>query len=260
GVTLFERLRRGVPALAIVMVRNLLPLLIAASFVRHHRPWTAVRGPVILFSATIAALAVYSVYVGGDAWEYMGYTNRYLTPAVPVLSILAAAGIRESLTRIDRRNRLVSLLLAATGVRLVLDAVLHVTNRGVVLTGFTWFELHRVLWLTVVLSLACVAFLLAVAVTSRSRGAEPQQAMSGTAHIRRFAVAALGVWALVNGVAFVEWGTDDAWAMAFDVRNAQLGLMLGRVTSPEAVIAVTGAGNVPYFSRRRAIDMLGKAD
>ena len=260
GVTLIERLRRGVPALAIVMVRNLLPLLIAASFVRHYRPWTAVRGPVALFSAAIAAQAAYSVYVGGDAWEYMGYTNRYVTPVVPVLSILAAAGIHESVATVERRTHLVSLLLATTGVRLVLDAVMHVMNRGVVLTGFTWFEVHRALWLTVVLSMAVAAFLLAAAVKSWSRGAGQRRVKSRAARMSRFAVAALGVWALVNGVAFIEWGTEEAWGMTSDLRSARLGLILGHVTSPEAVIAVTSAGNVPYFSRRRAIDILGKTD
>ena len=36
--------------------------------------------------------------------------------------------------------------------------------------------------------------------------------------------------------------------------------MLRSATAPEALIAVTSAGNVPYFSRRRAINILGKSD
>jgi hypothetical protein len=35
--------------------------------------------------------------------------------------------------------------------------------------------------------------------------------------------------------------------------------MLHSVTAPEALIAVASAGNIPYFSRRRAIDILGRA-
>ena len=95
GVTLANRLRRGIPALMIVVVRNLLPMLIAVLFLLRHAQRTAVRRPVELFGAALCAQAAYSAYVGGDAWEYMGYTNRYLTTVVPVLSILAAAGLRE---------------------------------------------------------------------------------------------------------------------------------------------------------------------
>jgi len=38
------------------------------------------------------------------------------------------------------------------------------------------------------------------------------------------------------------------------------GLALGAATSPEATIAVTSAGAIPYFARRPAIDLMGKCD
>jgi hypothetical protein len=38
---------------------------------------------VALFSAANGAQTVYSVYDGRDALECLGYTNPYLTPAVP---------------------------------------------------------------------------------------------------------------------------------------------------------------------------------
>src|SRR6185436_21066883 len=38
------------------------------------------------------------------------------------------------------------------------------------------------------------------------------------------------------------------------------GLMIRQFTRPDATVAVTAAGNVPYFSRRRSVDLLGKAD
>lgn len=43
-------------------------------------------------------------------------------------------------------------------------------------------------------------------------------------------------------------------------RYAGMGLMLGQITEPEAVIAVVTAGNLPYFSERTSVDLLGKND
>jgi hypothetical protein len=43
-------------------------------------------------------------------------------------------------------------------------------------------------------------------------------------------------------------------------RYALMGLALREVTSEDAVIAVVTAGNIPYFSERTAVDLLGKND
>jgi hypothetical protein len=259
GVTLLDRLRRGAPALVIVSIRNLLPLVIAALFVLRRDPWQAVRRPVTLFAAVVGVQAAYSAYVGGDAWEYMGYTNRYLTTVVPVLSILAAAGIRE-LSRAggDLKDRFVSLLLATVGLRLMLEATLHVANRGVA-RGTTWFDLHRTSWLVVTLSLACLLLGLAFALAFRSRS-DARQTGSPRLPAPMFAAAVLAVWAVANGAAVFEWVSENASSMSNDTRGAQTGLMVRRLTAPETIIAVTSAGNVPYFSRRTAIDILGKSD
>ncbi len=43
-------------------------------------------------------------------------------------------------------------------------------------------------------------------------------------------------------------------------RYAGMGIMLNHITEPEAVIAVVTAGNLPYFSERTSVDLLGKMD
>jgi hypothetical protein len=43
-------------------------------------------------------------------------------------------------------------------------------------------------------------------------------------------------------------------------RYALMGISLGEVTTEDATIAVVTAGNIPYFSERTAIDLLGKND
>jgi hypothetical protein len=91
--------------------------------------------------------------------------------------------------------------------------------------------------------------LLAIAVEWRKRPAP-----------RALASAAIAVWLVSNGPAFGGWLVANASSLSADVRGAQTGLAVRRLTSPDTLIAVTSAGNVPYFSRRRAIDILGKSD
>ena len=48
--------------------------------------------------------------------------------------------------------------------------------------------------------------------------------------------------------------------LSSDVWRAKRGLCLRRATSPDATIACHAAGNIPYYSDRRTIDLLGKSD
>jgi len=259
GVTLADRLRRGVPALAIVVVRNLLPLLIASAFVLRRATWRILRGPVGLLAGVVLVQCAYSAYVGGDAWEYMGYTNRYLTTIVPALCMLAAAGLHEiALSGPELRRRFAALLLATISARLVLEGVLHLANRGVT-RGSSWFELHRTTWLAVMVSFAIVCLIAAVA--TELRGRRPAAAAPSTVGVVPvFAVAVLATWVVSNGPAFAEWTVENASSLSNDTRGARTGLLVQRLTTPDTLIAVTSAGNVPYFARRRAIDILGKSD
>src|SRR5207302_7582016 len=93
GIPLATRLGRGLLALASVQLNNLwAPALIGAAYLarRPNRSSSA-----WLLAAVFMSACAYSVYVGGDAWEWMLYSNRYITPAVPALLVLAALGIER---------------------------------------------------------------------------------------------------------------------------------------------------------------------
>ena len=45
-----------------------------------------------------------------------------------------------------------------------------------------------------------------------------------------------------------------------DIQRTRLGLHIQQHTDPEAVIAVHAAGQIPYYSERTVIDLLGKND
>jgi hypothetical protein len=54
--------------------------------------WRGERHLGLLASLVLAQL-LYSVYVGGDAWEWWGGANRYVAPAMPCFFVLFAAGL-----------------------------------------------------------------------------------------------------------------------------------------------------------------------
>jgi hypothetical protein len=89
GYPALDRIGRGVfVGLQTVMrlVAGLLLLLPALRAVRWSRP-------TILVVLVIVAQAGYSVYVGGDAWEWAGGANRYWVIVLPLLFAVVSAGL-----------------------------------------------------------------------------------------------------------------------------------------------------------------------
>jgi hypothetical protein len=96
GVSLMERLDRGFASLFARALRwhyapILAAVLLALPFVLRRPPAALMR--LALPLAVFLAQAAYSVYVGGDVWELMGYPNRYLVIAMPGLLALAVVAI-----------------------------------------------------------------------------------------------------------------------------------------------------------------------
>ena len=89
GVPLAERLAQGLFVLRQDVLRELWPLLLLAALAG---PRSAPEPRSLLIVLALGQLA-YSVWVGGDAWEWMRYANRYVTVAAPALAVLAALGI-----------------------------------------------------------------------------------------------------------------------------------------------------------------------
>lgn len=92
GYTLFDRVTRG----ALVTSESLLSIgvpLLAAGFMWGLRRGGPARLAVLLF----AAQALYSVFVGGDAWEYSLVPNRYLTAALPGLLAVSAVALERAI-------------------------------------------------------------------------------------------------------------------------------------------------------------------
>ena len=151
----------------------------------------------MLLAALVGAQCAYSIYVGGDAWEGRGGSNRYISIVMPLFFILVAAGMAD----------LVAWAAAQFGARW--------RRGGAAVRG-----------LGVVLACACL-------VASNS-----------------FSPTSLRELLMLQP-------PQNQQDNALNVRIAQ---RLRSLTTGQALIALSWAGAIPYFSGRRSHDLLGKCD
>lgn len=250
GAPVLERLQHGASAGVLTMFRNVGPLLVPAVvplFVGLRRQ----RQAAGLLLALVAAQLTYSMYVGGDAWEYNGYANRFIATALPGLCVLAAVGACQAVTA-GRGPLLLSCVLAAAGSRVLIELASVTWNwlpsRGSGIYGAA----------PVIVSMLAGVLALTLFITAAWLGRARAGLGSHRAATAGFILAL--VWFTANGPAFIAWGMANADHVELDARWASAGVALRRQTSSRAVLAVTAAGNLPYFSRLRTIDLHGKMD
>ncbi len=65
---------------------------------------------------------------------------------------------------------------------------------------------------------------------------------------------------VISGEPWFNYAVENAPLLKADIRRVKLGLFIAENTSPEAVIAVHAAGQIPYYSERTTIDLLGLND
>jgi hypothetical protein len=234
GIALGLRLDRGLFVAVMTLAGGVvLAGLFAAIGAAANR---AVRRPAALLGATFVVQLAYSTWVGGDAWEWMRYANRYVTIGVVPLLCLAAVGI-DAL-----RGRRGSVWMLRAAVVAVASAVVYlVAMRDAPLEDMTGVSLSPAF----VLLLAAVAC--AVAAVALDRRALPAVAFASVL-LSLFLPAASYWW--LHGGAYVD---RDAQATEF-------GMLLGEQTRPGAHVAVVAAGASIYNADRLGVDILGKSD
>lgn len=183
------------------------------------------RQTALLYWLPLAQM-VYSVYVGGDAWEHRGGSNRYISLGMPFFMVLFAGAWYAAL---DWARQAAGGLIARvnapdkmrTGARKALGAG----------TAAAFF-------------LICLVSLLYF-----NRLKDDGSLVYSLRHpysdnnVLRYAL-------LIERSIFVP-GTE---------RYTRDGLILRTLTTPQATLAVTAAGNIIYFAERPGVDLLGKMD
>jgi hypothetical protein len=237
GDGLSTRLTRGLTMWFSVIVRAIWPLPLPALFeFRRRRDLTA----GLLF-APFVALSAYSVYVGGDAWEFLNFANRYLVAGLPGLCILAGLYLERIYTGDEPAGR----LLLGIGGGLLVGGIWDIREK----LALTFFTPPLLFWGVCALGLG----LLVIAWSRRVKHAIPGDALT-------FLLCLGLIVGVSSGRPYVQWALGNAQLLASEREVSALGLAVQDTTAPDATIAVLQAGSTVYFSRRRAVDLLGKND
>jgi hypothetical protein len=247
GASPWDRGRLGVLRLLDLFVAQIwAPFMLAAVglFVGRKRP------DVWLLTGIFSGQVAYSAVVGGDVWEWMHIANRFVAPAMPLLFILAALGITAIVNANAQQVRAVMGRASATVLFVVILVLVwpldYPTRRFVPVLSGAGDMITRAL-----VAALCGAVLVA-AVRAVGRGS-----LSGPLLV---VVLLLTVLVATNGPAYREWLTANAVYVHHDAYMAKYGLFLRDNMSNTDSVAVVWAGAIPYFSKRRAIDVLGKND
>jgi hypothetical protein len=241
GIPLTTRIKRGLEADGHLLAATLIAPVAFAVLALVRRSRYLARG-VLFITAILVISAAYSTYAGGDAWEDLGFANRYFASVLPLLFVLTALGV-EVFIREPARARV--LWAAAVAGVIVLFALI---SQADVLPRLPLGLTAPPPLLQLGLALLCVALVVVAAMAGSSR------ALLGVV------LVGVGVVAAANGVAWRSWTVSGADGIIFDKFMTRYGIALTTATSPNAKIAVGWAGAIPYFSHRPAIDQLGKSD
>ncbi|MEJ5224191.1 MAG: hypothetical protein WHV44_07010 [Anaerolineales bacterium] len=216
------RVARGWLALQAFLASLKFPLyLVPLGFLLYKRD----KQTALLFWLVLAQMA-YSVYVGGDAWEHRGGANRYISLGMPFFMVLFAGAWHAALGWASQ---------AAERVLQPMQAGEQTQARARTAIGAGAAAAFFLICLVSLLYFNRLKDDGSLIYSLRNPDSEN--------NVLRYAF-------LLERSIFVP-GTE---------RYARDGLILRTLTTPDATLAVTAAGNIPYFAERPAIDLLGKMD
>jgi hypothetical protein len=241
GVSASERASRGLAMLEELCVFHLWPVLLLLAFALWKSSRRCSHPKRLLLLGIFLAQTAYSVYVGGDAWEWMHFSNRYIVIAVPILFVVISTFLSDSNTH---RLKTVALFLP-------------LLSFGFVVESFYYFRVN-----TRELATASVGVAgLFMVVTGIWIGSATLRHRPISAPLFAFAVTLI-IGVALNFFGIGNWilGTNNGGLIAADSLAVREGLALRRVTSPNARIAYIAAGAMPYFAERKAVDLLGRSD
>jgi peptidoglycan/LPS O-acetylase OafA/YrhL len=265
-----DRVKRGAfVALEVLSLHLAVPISIVLASVTGLRKDfykdVQLRRMVLLGTLFVAQIG-YATYVGGDAWEWMLYANRYMCVGMPALIILVAivlARLVEGTT--DPRNALfvrrLSLgMIACGGVLLALNLYAKKFPEPGIAATITFSKV----------GFAIGAAWVFVGALLRLKDLREGVAEGMEALRRRFAsqrtvsVAALVlmalVWAPSHLLPLGRWAAQNAAQYKDEANYTRLGILIRETTPPELRMAVAAAGATPYFAQRPTEDLLGKND
>lgn len=284
-ISTFARVKRGAfVALEVLALHLAVPISIVLASLPGVRPSVAwvkevyrdrAARRLVLLGAIFSAQVAYATYVGGDAWEWMLYANRYMCVGMPALILLvgvlmqraiASSGATAGDCRADDGEAAIfakrfAYGLSASGLLLIALNLLARTfpEQGIAATivfSKTPFAAGGAMVLGgLLLRMKDARRGVVEGLAALRRRLESQRTAARAALI----VAAL-VWLPSHLLPLGRWAAQNAAQYADEARYTRLGLLIQASTSPDFRIAVAAAGATPYFAQRPTEDLLGKND
>ena len=243
GYPLYDRILRGLFVNAKLLPFITVSMLGFLVMVRAQRK--PIRDLGLILMAPIVLVFAYSIWVGGDAWEYGGLINRYMAVVLPpgvAIGLIGAGVLAHSRDLFSRRALFIgAMIIPISG--LGYGVVSNPMGYNLLL-GFTAFAV-----LLLISGLGVVALLWV--------GNQPN---IGVRHWPVAALAALLYVATTSAPSYWLWIQDGGLFVEIDQQLVQSSTLLKQLTEPTAVIATAWAGAPAYYTNRPSIDLLGKSD
>lgn len=223
GVPVLQRLLRGGRSFldfASGMTWVLFLFPFTVLFLRRHRA-------AVLAAVLFLVQCAYSISVGGDAWEWWGGSNRYIAIVMPCFFLLFGLALAEWQALWAKRVRTHRPLVRGGGIAVVC-----------VFLVLSYFGMNNVRGVAGIREWLEGGSYLVTQGTRNPPGAQSPD------------IEGLVQWLIVP----VPLELDE------NIRMVHAAMLMDSLTSPEARVAVTLAGALPYFADRTYIDLLGKND
>lgn len=243
GFSLADRFHRGLHASAKSLPITLLTAAAFVSFGLQSKRSQSARVGVMFSSVWFISLA-YSVWVGGDAWEWSRFDNRYLALALP--SALAACLLALSQTLASKRWKLRYFVVLLIGVSISGLGYAVSTNP---------FSADLAIGIRAAMAIAIASCLFALTMTLARRDPDNPGRLGLS-----LAAGALVVLMSTGFIGISAWATSGGLHVADDAAITDLSLNLKSASDEDAVIATVWAGAPGYYLDRQLIDLLGKSD
>jgi peptidoglycan/LPS O-acetylase OafA/YrhL len=269
-IPLLARVKRGAfVALEVLAVHLAVPIsIVLGSVLGVRRDFWKDRATrrLVLLGTIFAAQIAYATYVGGDAWEWMLYANRYTCVGMPALIVLVAVAL-DRLIKADAERHASFTKRFSTGL-IVAGLVLIALN--VYARKFPEQGIAATITFSKTPTAAGVAFLglgvmirvlrdlrfgLGEALVAARRRLSSQKTVAVCA-----VVLTAVVWLPSHLLPLARWGAQNAAQYQDEAHYTRLGLLIEATTPPDFRIAVAAAGATPYFAQRPTEDLLGKND
>lgn len=228
GVSPIDRISRGLASSAKASV---LLAIIAIAVISQLRSTEFQRRVVFIASAMFVAMAAYSVYIGGDAWEGE-MLNRFYATILPLVPLVIGLSFNSFRKRITPAFMALALLITSLGA-------------GVAVNPFGFSEKHFYIVATVSVAAVLIIFLFSFI---------PHDGYGAGAVIA-------AVCAIVSAYPVTQQQeNNDLLLTRTNLLVAESVETMRDTTRADARIATIWAGVPAYYSHRTMLDLLGKND